>query len=134
MGRRKVEEEKKKVKLAVSLDPELPQYFKDKSIKAYCYVLSKVFHRIGMEFKAEDVENLFTQLNISPRTYNQYRTIINFYTTKYLNYSLAFTKAKVDKSLPTFVTREEFNKVILTIPNLKHRLGFCLMYGSGLRG
>ena len=32
MGRRKVEEEKKKVKLAVSLDPELPQYFKDKSI------------------------------------------------------------------------------------------------------
>jgi post-segregation antitoxin (ccd killing protein) len=32
MGRRKVEEEKKKVKLAVSVDPELPQYFKDKSI------------------------------------------------------------------------------------------------------
>ena len=32
MGRKKVEEEKKKVKLAVSIDPELPQYFKDKSI------------------------------------------------------------------------------------------------------
>jgi post-segregation antitoxin (ccd killing protein) len=32
MGRKKVEDEKKKVKLAVSLDPELPQYFKDKSI------------------------------------------------------------------------------------------------------
>lgn len=32
MGRRKVEDEKKKVKLAVSLDPQLPQYFKDKSI------------------------------------------------------------------------------------------------------
>jgi len=32
MGRRKVEEEKKKIKLAVSIDPELPQYFKDKSI------------------------------------------------------------------------------------------------------
>lgn len=32
MGRRKVEEEKKKVKLAVSIDPELPLYFKNKSI------------------------------------------------------------------------------------------------------
>ena len=32
MGRNKIEEEKKKVKLAVSIDPELPQYFKDNSI------------------------------------------------------------------------------------------------------
>ena len=32
MGRKKVEDEKKKVKLAVSIDPELPQYFKNKSI------------------------------------------------------------------------------------------------------
>jgi post-segregation antitoxin (ccd killing protein) len=32
MGRKKIEEEKKKVKLAVSIDPELPQYFKDNSI------------------------------------------------------------------------------------------------------
>ena len=35
MGRKKVEDEKKKVKLAVSLDPELPQYFKDKSINSF---------------------------------------------------------------------------------------------------
>jgi post-segregation antitoxin (ccd killing protein) len=32
MGRKKIEDEKKKVKLAVSIDPELPQYFKNKSI------------------------------------------------------------------------------------------------------
>lgn len=32
MGRKKIEDEKKKVKIAVSIDPQLPQYFKSKSI------------------------------------------------------------------------------------------------------
>jgi post-segregation antitoxin (ccd killing protein) len=32
MGRKKVKEIEKKVKIGVSIDPELPQYFKDKSI------------------------------------------------------------------------------------------------------
>ena len=32
MGRKKIDDDKKKVKLAVSIDPDLPQYFKDKSI------------------------------------------------------------------------------------------------------
>jgi len=45
MGRKKVEEEKKKVKLAVSLDPELPQYFKDKSIN-----LSSLVNKLLKEY------------------------------------------------------------------------------------
>ncbi len=32
MGRKKIKDEEKKVKIGVSVDPELPQYFKDKSI------------------------------------------------------------------------------------------------------
>jgi post-segregation antitoxin (ccd killing protein) len=32
MGRKKVNDEDKKVKIGVSIDPDLPQYFKDKSI------------------------------------------------------------------------------------------------------
>lgn len=32
MGRKKKEEVEKKVKIGVSVDPELPKYFKDKSI------------------------------------------------------------------------------------------------------
>jgi post-segregation antitoxin (ccd killing protein) len=32
MGRNKIDDNKKKVKISVSVDPELPQYFKDKSI------------------------------------------------------------------------------------------------------
>ena len=45
MGRKKVEDEKKKVKLAVSLDPELPQYFKDKSIN-----LSSLVNKLLKEY------------------------------------------------------------------------------------
>ena len=32
MGRKKINDEEKKVKIGVSIDPNLPQYFKDKSI------------------------------------------------------------------------------------------------------
>jgi post-segregation antitoxin (ccd killing protein) len=53
MGRRKVEEEKKKVKLAVSLDPELPQYFKDKSIN-----LSSLVNKLLKEYVKNENESL----------------------------------------------------------------------------
>ena len=59
--------------------------------------------------------------------------MLNFYTQKYLGFPLKFTKAKVNKSLPTYVNKEELKAVLDTIPNLKHKLGFALMYGSGLR-
>ena len=58
---------------------------------------------------------------------------MNFYTKKYLEYTLEFKKAKVDKSLPTYVTIHEFNKVIQSISNIKHRVGLGLMYLMGLR-
>jgi hypothetical protein len=32
MGRKKINDEEKKVKVGVSIDPHLPQYFKEKSI------------------------------------------------------------------------------------------------------
>jgi len=53
MGRRKVEEEKKKVKLAVSLDPELPQYFKNKSIN-----LSSLVNKLLKEYIKNGNESL----------------------------------------------------------------------------
>jgi len=107
--------------------------FKKNSRKSYCFVLKKIFKKIGINFIDQQVEDLFTTLNLKPRTYNQYRTITNFYTKKYLGYELKFTKAKVDKDLPIFVPKETFRKVLRTIPNIKHKLGYCLMYGSGLR-
>lgn len=107
--------------------------FKKKSIKTYCSIIEKILKKLGEEFTGEQLENLFTTLNLKPRTYNLYRTIMNFYTKKYLNYELSFTKAKVDQSLPTYVSEEEFEKFLSVIPNIKHKIAFNLMYKSGIR-
>lgn len=45
MGRKKKEEIEKKVKIGVSVDPELPQYFKDKSIN-----LSSLVNKLLKEY------------------------------------------------------------------------------------
>jgi site-specific recombinase XerD len=107
--------------------------FTEKSIKTYVSILRKTFLKLGLNFKAEQIESLLAYWDISPRSYNLYRIIINFYTQKYLGYSLTFTKAKVPRSLPNYVTREEINKIIFFTPNKKHKLQLALMYTSGLR-
>ena len=107
--------------------------FTNRTIKTYSSILNKVFKNLGEQFNEQQVEQWMTTLNLSPRAYNLYRAIINFYTKQYLSYSLKFTKAKVNKSLPTFVPKEEFNLILKQISNIKHKVGLCLMYGSGLR-
>lgn len=117
---------------------EIKQFLKSKgmterTIKTYTSILNKIFNNIGEEFTEEQVELLLTRLNLKPRTYNLYRTIINFYTKKWLGYKIDFDKAKVPKHLPNYVTEEEFKLIQKFTPNIKHKLGLCLMYGSGLR-
>ena len=107
--------------------------FKHKTIDIYCSTIKKVTDAIGINFDEKELEDSFMGLDLSPRTYNLRRAIMNFYTKKYLNYLLTFTKAKVDASLPTYVSQEEFNRFLSTIPNVRHRIGFGLMYYSGLR-
>lgn len=107
--------------------------FKKKSIKSYSSIIKKVLINLGEEFTEHQLEDLFTRLNLKPRTYNNYWTIMNFYTKKYLNYGLTFTKAKVDKSLPTYVSSNEFKRFLSTIQNISHKIAYTLMYGSGLR-
>ena len=45
MGRRKIDDDKKKVKIAVSIEPGLPEYFKDKSIN-----LSSLVNKLLKEY------------------------------------------------------------------------------------
>jgi site-specific recombinase XerD len=117
---------------------EIEQFLKskghtDKTIKTYSSVIGKVLYRLGLNFTEEQLENIFTYWNLSPRTYNHHRCLMNFYTKKYLGYTLTFTKAKVESSLPTFVTIEELFILLKQISNFKHKMGISLMYFSGLR-
>ncbi|MFH1527332.1 MAG: tyrosine-type recombinase/integrase [Bacteroidota bacterium] len=105
----------------------------DKSIKTYCNILSKIFINLGYVFTQENVELWLTKKRLQPRTYNLYRQVINFYTKKYLYYELSFTKSKVPKHMPNYVSIDVFKKILSVIPNLKHRIAFELMYCSGLR-
>lgn len=105
----------------------------EKTIKTYICILNKLFSKIGTNFKEQEVEDFLIYANLSPRTYNLYRAVINFYTTKYLNFFIKIDKAKIPRSLPTFVTKEEINKIISNTLNKKHKLGLALLYSSGFR-
>lgn len=45
MGRHKIDEDKKKVKVSVAIDPELPEHFKNKSIN-----LSSLVNKLLKEY------------------------------------------------------------------------------------
>jgi post-segregation antitoxin (ccd killing protein) len=53
MGRKKIDDDRKKVKLAVSIDPELPQYFKDKSIN-----LSSLVNKLLKDYRENGKKSL----------------------------------------------------------------------------
>lgn len=107
--------------------------FTDRTIKTYTSILRKVFNSLGTNFTEGQIESWLTWRNLNPRSYNLYRLVINFYTKKYLGYELEFKKAKVPKSLPNYVTKEEINKVLYFTKNIKHKLGLAIIYSSGLR-
>lgn len=106
---------------------------KEKTIKTYISIINKVTKAIGEKFNQNELEDYLATLNLKPSSYNLYRAVMNFYTEKKLGYKITFTKAKKNKFLPTEVNKIEFYNFLQTIPNLKHRLGFGLMYESGLR-
>ena len=53
MGRHKIDEDKKKVKVSVAIDPELPQHFKNKSIN-----LSSLVNKLLKEYIKNGNESL----------------------------------------------------------------------------
>ena len=106
---------------------------KEKSIKTYVSIINRVTDAIGKKFNQKELEDHLATLGLKPSSYNLYRSIMNFYTEKELGYKITFSKAIKNKFLPVEVTKEEFNNFLNTIPNIKHKIGFKLMYCSGLR-
>ena len=49
MGRKKIDDKKKKVKIGISIDPELPEYFKNKSIN-----ISSLINKLLREYIKND--------------------------------------------------------------------------------
>lgn len=106
---------------------------KEKSIKTYISIINKITKSLGERFTQEQLEDHLATLNLKPSSYNLYRAVMSFYTERELGYKITFTKAKKNNFLPIEVNKEEFKIFLATIPNQKHRIGFRLMYESGLR-
>jgi site-specific recombinase XerD len=106
---------------------------KEKTIKTYISIINKVTNAIGKEFTQKELEDYLATLELKPNSYNLYRAVMNFYTRKELGYKITFSKAKKNQFLPIEVNRIEFYNFLNVIPNIKHKLGFRLMYESGLR-
>lgn len=107
--------------------------FTDKAVKTYISCLRRVFINLGLKFTQKQLEDYLNRKKITGRTYNNYRAICNFYTKKYLNYEITFTKAKVPTTLATIITEKEFYQMLNATSNFKHKLLLSFMYRSGLR-
>lgn len=68
-------------------------------------------------------------------TVHVFMQAIKFYHNKLrgTNFPLVLPKVKKPKKLPAVLSREEVQKIINSISNLKHRTIVALAYGSGLR-
>jgi site-specific recombinase XerD len=68
-------------------------------------------------------------------TVHVFMQAIKFYYNKLLktNFPLVLPKVKKPRKLPAILSREEIDKTIQIITNLKHRTMIALAYGAGLR-
>ena len=115
---------------------------RDSTIRAYCnsvrFFLDAVKKEIS-ELTIDDVEAYLTAKRLgglAPETYNHYYSSIRFFYKRVLKMNWEdedFPRMKLDRSLPTVLTREEMSAVIDHTKNLKHRAIISTMYSSGLR-
>ncbi|MFC1627054.1 tyrosine-type recombinase/integrase [Patescibacteria group bacterium] len=107
--------------------------YSKRTVDSYLFCLKKYF-----SFKNKDVNEFLLILHkkgYAPQTINLHLNAIKFFYREVLNKPI---KAKVkftkrDKRLPIVLSRQEVDKVLRGIKNLKHKLMLSLAYGAGLR-
>ncbi len=112
-----------------------------KTIKSYLLCLTDYFKFIKIVKKDPDINLIKDYLlqkqdkNQSPQTINLYLNAIKyFYREVFKNNTVINIRfSKISKKLPVVLSREEIQKMISSIDNLKHKLLISLSYGSGLR-
>ena len=78
---------------------------------------------------------LATNKEVEPATFNLILSSIKFYYEEVLKkrFNVDFKRAKLDKHIPTVISREEIKQMIEVTSNLKHKLLVVILYSSGLR-
>ena len=115
---------------------------RDSTINAYCYSVNYFLRSVNKDVSAlttDDVDAFLTEkrLNgLAPQTYNHYHSSIRFFYKRVLKINWDeedIPRMKLDRSLPTVLSRDEMQSIIDHTPNLKHKAIIATMYSSGLR-
>ena len=115
---------------------------RDSTINAYCNSVNYFLRSVNKDVSAlttDDVDAFLTEkrLNgLAPQTYNHYHSSIRFFYKRVLKINWDeedIPRMKLDRSLPTVLSRDEMQSIIDHTPNLKHKAIIATMYSSGLR-
>ena len=115
--------------------------FSDKTVKSYLFYNNKflLFTNKAPDAVTEDDVRGYLAYLIADRKKNSatvalVRAALKFYYDGFLKKGIVTLKTpKIQKKLPTVLSREEVKKLIDGTPNAKSRLMLILMYSSGLR-
>ena len=115
---------------------------RESTINLYCNDVRYFLKCTGKEvadLTTEDVDAFLTTKRLegrSPETYNHYHSAIRFFYKKILKLNWDdedIPRMKLNRSLPTVLSREEMSAIIDVTKNLKHKAMIATMYSSGLR-
>jgi site-specific recombinase XerD len=115
--------------------------YSPKTIRSYLYGLREYF-----SFKKHNLENLekenikkfllyCSEKNASAQTRNLFLNAIKFYYCNVVqtNQKIDIRSSKKTKSLPVILSRDEVQKIIASLKNIKHKMLLSTAYGGGLR-
>jgi len=111
------------------------------TIRTYLNCLNKFFRIYQINpflIKKSDILNYLAQLkkwNKSDNTINVHLNALKFFYEKVLNKKLTIKieHQRVRRQLPTFLDKEETQKLFMAITNPKHQLMIKLLYATGMR-
>ena len=115
---------------------------KETTINAYCKSVGYFLRNVNKDVSSlttDDVDAFLTEKRLSglaSQTYNHYYASIRFFYKRILKMNWDdedIPRMKLDRSLPTVLSRDEIQSIIDHTPNLKHKAIIATMYSSGLR-
>jgi integrase/recombinase XerD len=116
--------------------------FSNKTVDTYLYhnkrflnFIKKEPQNVNEDDAKKHMAYLMTDLKLSPRSVNIALSSLKFFYNEILR-NRAFNEVKhpkLEKKLPTVLTKEEIRKMLDVIKNPKHKLLVEFMYSSGLR-
>jgi len=71
----------------------------------------------------------------APKTINLYKEVIKFFCSQILKLAISFDikLSKQPRKLPVILSRQEIQKILDSVVNIKHKTLLALAYGAGLR-